>query len=147
VAGAQGRQAEGSPGGNGFRLIVSKATADEQLRRIEQVRHSLADYEARGYQLEPDEVEDIVDLLREWAKLADVWDSLSAAERKTQWLTSIFPTLLRAAQEEFTRTADWIESQRKVIAEKWIPELADKKTACAGSLHRIAEIGGASRRG
>lgn len=122
-----------------------KPTADEQLRRVEQVRHFLADYEARGYRLEPDEVDNIDYLLREWAGLADVWDSLSADERKSQWLNSVFPPLLRAAQEEFTRTADWIESQREAIAEKWIPALADKKRIALD--RRIESLRAAARLG
>lgn len=93
-------------------------TADEKLLRIQQVKDNLSAYDDKKIPLDPDEVEHIVDLLREWAALGDIWQSVDVQQREEQWANSVFPPLLRAARTELTRIAKWIEKNQESIIKR-----------------------------
>lgn len=129
---------------------LPKVTADEKLWRIDQVKASLAAYDGKQLPLDPDEVDHIVELLNEWAALADIWPNLTIAERDKQWMTSIFPALIRAARAELTRVADWIEKNTpKLIGKRHssIQGRESERIAYRVSRMRMAAMWDGARKG
>lgn len=77
--------------------------------RLSQIREQIAQYE-NWFHPEPDEVEHLIYLAREWAAIGKV--EVGQVDLKKHWLDSVFPSLVRFCREELERLSAYCEYRR-----------------------------------
>lgn len=82
---------------------------DAKQVRLSQIREQIAQYE-NWFHPEPDEVEHLIYLAREWAAIGKL--ELSQADLQKHWRDSVFPSLVRFCKGEFGRLSEYCERRQ-----------------------------------
>lgn len=82
---------------------------DAKQIRLSQIREQIAQY-GNWFHPEPDEVEHLIYLAREWAAIDKL--EVSRADLKKHWLDSVFPSLVRFCREELGRLSAYCERRQ-----------------------------------
>lgn len=82
---------------------------DAKQVRLSQIRAQIAQYE-NWFHPEPDEVEHLINLAREWAAIGKL--EVSQADLNRHWRDSVFPSLVRFCRGELGRLSGYCEQRQ-----------------------------------